>query len=172
MAKLHEQVTAEDHSKGDASARVTLVEYGDYQCPDCWVAYRELKKVFRHYGDELRFVFRNFPLEMHPMAEPAAEAAEYAAAEGKFWEMHDGIYEHQRELSVEMLAALAKKVGLDAAAAEGAIDEQTYEERIERDRSSGEKSGVHGTPTFYINGVEFEDDYSSENLIIAIDAAS
>jgi len=175
MAKLHGDVTAEDHSKGDVSAKVTLVEYGDYQCPDCGVAYRELERVFAHYGDDvattLRFVFRNFPLEMHAMAEPAAEVAEYAASKGKFWEMHDTIFEHQGRLSEAMLSDLAKRVGLSADAATEAIEEQSFVEKIDADMETGERSGVHGTPTFFINGVEFEDDYSAENLIAAINAA-
>ena len=174
MGKLHGQIAAGDHSKGEASAKVTLVEYGDYQCPDCGVAYRELKKVFAHYqsGDGLRFVFRNFPLEMHAMAEPAAEVAEYAATKGKFWEVHDGIFQHQSRMSETTLTDLAKKEGLSADEAGEAIEEQSFSEKIEGDLKSGKASGVHGTPTFFINGTEFEGDYSAENLIAAIDAAS
>lgn len=172
MQKLHGQVTAEDHAKGDANAKVTLVEYGDYQCPDCGVAFRELEKVFAHFGEgRLRFVYRNFPLEMHRMAEPAAEMAEYAASEGKFWEMHDAIFEHQRELSEAMLANLATRVGLSAEAAEDALREQSFVEKIGEDMHTGEESGVHGTPTFFINGTEFAEDYSAEKLIEAIDGA-
>ena len=178
MQKLHGAVTDKDHAKGNASAAVTLVEYGDYQCPDCGVAFRELEKVFAHYGvetdggeDKLRFVFRNFPLEMHPMAEPAAEVAEYAATKGKFWEMHDAIFAHQSKLSEAMLGDLAKRAGLSEQAAADAMQEQSFVEKIDADMETGEKSGVHGTPTFFINGAEFSDDYTAENLIEAIDEA-
>ena len=176
MQTLHGAVTDKDHARGNESAQVTLVEYGDYQCPDCGVAFRELEKVFAHYGgeaggDKLRFVFRNFPLEMHPMAEPAAEVAEYAATEGKFWEMHDAIFKNQSKLSEAMLGELAKRAGLSQQAAADAMQGQTFVEKIDEDRETGEKSGVHGTPTFFINGAEFSDDYTAENLIEAIGEA-
>src|SRR6185369_7770118 len=96
--KLTLPVSERDHVQGPETAPVTLVEYGDYECPHCGRAHPVVKRVQKHFGDSLRFVFRNFPLsEMHPMAEPAAEAAEFAASQGKFWEMHDGIYEHQTQ---------------------------------------------------------------------------
>ena len=169
MAKLHDAVTVDDHSLGDAKAAVTLVEYGDYQCPHCATAHAVVKKVLKHYGDEVRFVFRNFPLDMHPMAEPAAEAAEFAGTKGKFWKMHDAIFEHQEELSVAVLAALAKKLGMDADAAEEAIDEESFADRIEKDMKGGERSGVHGTPTFFINGEKHDGAFGFEELTAAID---
>ena len=119
MAKLHDAVTAEDHCMGERDAAVTLVEYGDYECPSCVAAYPVVKRVMKHHGEQVRFVFRNFPLEMHPMAEPAAEAAEYAATEGKFWEMHDAIFERRGELSEESLAAMAETLGLERAKGRG-----------------------------------------------------
>src|ERR1700712_4011281 len=95
MAKLKVPVSADDHSMGDVDAKITLVEYGDFQCPDCGMAFPMVKKIQKHFGKELRFVYRNFPLvEIHELAEPAAEAAEVAASQGKFWEMHDAIFEH------------------------------------------------------------------------------
>ena len=100
---------------GERNAAVTLVEYGDYECPSCVAAHPVVKRVMKHHGEQVRFVFRNFPLEMHPMAEPAAEAAEYAAIEGKFWEMHDAIFERRGELSEEVVGGH----GGDAGAGEG-----------------------------------------------------
>src|SRR5271155_277337 len=96
MAKLKTPVGPEDHTQGGPHAPVTLVEYGDYECPHCGMAYPIVKRVQKHFGSRLRFVFRNFPLkEMHPNAEPAAESAEFAGAQGRYWEMHDGIYANQ-----------------------------------------------------------------------------
>src|SRR3954465_3154513 len=101
-------VGAGDHLQGPAEAPVLLVEYGDYQCPHCGHAYPIVKRVQDHFGKKLGFVFRNFPLnEIHPNAEAAAEAAEFAATKGKFWEMHDAMFEHQKNLSDQSLLALA-----------------------------------------------------------------
>ncbi len=172
MAKLTVPVTADDHSMGVASAKITLVEYGDYQCPDCGMAFPMVKKLQKHFGKELRFVYRNFPLtEIHELAEPAAEAAEYAAAQGKFWEMHDAIFEHQRRLSLGSLVKLAEGLGLDGEKAATAIEDQEFAARIEKDVDGGEAAGVHGTPTFFINGVEYEGDWDYEELVAAIEAA-
>ena len=111
MATLKVPVSSEDHIQGDEDAPVTLVEYGDYECPFCGRAYAVIKSLQDHFGEQLRFVFRNFPLkEIHPHAESAAEAAEFAGANGRFWEMHDGIYENQAELSMPMLLELAERL--------------------------------------------------------------
>ena len=113
-ARLTQPVSERDHVQGPPTAPVTLVEYGDYECPYCGAAYPIVKEVKRRLGDRLRFVFRNFPLgNMHPHAEHAAEAAEAAAAQGKFWEMHDELYEHQRALDDAQLEGYAGAVGLD-----------------------------------------------------------
>ena len=171
MRKLHDAVTAKDHSEGDARAPVTLVEYGDYECPTCVAAYPILQRVLKHFGERVRFVYRNFPLEMHPMAEPAAEAAEFAASEGKFWEMHDAIFERKGRLSADGLAAMAKRVGLDGEKVAAAIEEQSFGERIRRDTEGGEKSGVHGTPTYFLNGRAHEGGLEYDDLVAAIDEA-
>ena len=122
MAKLQVKVSAEDHARGEASAKVTLVEYGDFQCPHCAMAHAIVSKIEKHYGDRLRFVYRNFPLtEIHPLAEPAAEAAEYAGSKGKYWEMYDAIFAHQRSLSEKMLRTTAESVGLDGEEAASAV---------------------------------------------------
>ena len=115
MSELKIPVTSKDHIQGDEAAPVILVEYGDYQCPHCGHAYPIVKRVQKHFGKRLGFVFRNFPLnEIHPNAEAAAETAEFAGANGKFWEMHDGIFENQGSLSLPMLLELAQELGLSS----------------------------------------------------------
>ncbi len=150
MAKLQVPVTAEDHIRGVAEAKVTLVEYGDFQCPHCKIADAVVKKLQRHFGTELRFVFRNFPLmEIHEMAEPAAEAAEFAAANEKFWEMHDAIFNNQSKLSDATLVKLAEGLGLDGAEASAAVEEQRYGERIETDMAGRRGRGAWDADVLY-----------------------
>lgn len=149
-------VRPEDHAQGSATAAATLVEYGDYQCPYCGAAYPLVKKLQRQFGDDLRFVFRNFPLtQAHPLAHLAAELAEAAATLGKFWPMHDWIYEHQEQWSeggIEELLGGVAAIGLDAAALEGALKQTQIAQRIKADFNGGVRSGVNGTPSFFING--------------------
>lgn len=170
--KLKAAVSAEDHIQGPEDAAVTLVEYGDYQCPFCGAAHPVVKRLQKHFGESLRFVFRNFPLtEIHAMAETAAETAEYAATQGKFWEMHDGIYEHQSRLSVELLTSLAEKHGLDARSLGEALENSTFEERVKKDFMSGVRSGVNGTPSFFINGARHDGPADFDSLASGIEAA-
>jgi protein-disulfide isomerase len=170
--QLRTPVSAQDHTQGPATAEVTLVEYGDYECPHCGRAYPVVKKLQQHFGDSLRFVFRNFPLsEMHPMAESAAEAAEFAGAQGKFWEIHDGIYEHQSKLAPDLLVRLAKKNDLDIKAFTEALNHGTFRERVKADFSSGVRSGVNGTPTFFINGHRHDGPFDYQSLTDAVEAA-
>ena len=170
MAKLANPVSAQDHAQGSANAPCTLVEYGDYQCPSCGQAFPIVQRVQKHFGDRLRFVFRNLPLEQHPMAVPAAEAAEFAAAHDQFWPMHDALYQHQAELGDALFTRLAKQFGLEAHALQQAVQEETFVSRIEADLQSGEQSGVRGTPTFYINGQQHQGEYDAASLIEAIEA--
>jgi protein-disulfide isomerase len=168
--QLKDNVTPDDHSQGPEDAKVTLVEYGDYQCSHCGSAYRVVKRLQERFGKSLRFTFRNFPLaEVHPMAESAAEAAEYAATKGKFWQMHDDLYEHQTELSIELLATLASKLELDAGSLTEALVEQTFQKRVRKDLVGGARSGVNGTPTFFINGVRHDGKADVETLAAAIE---
>ncbi len=171
MAKLTVPVGPKDHAQGNADAPCTLVEYGDYQCPSCAGAYKVVKGVQKHFGKRLRFVFRNFPLEQHPFAEPAAEVAEFAAAHGKFWEMHDALYQHQDELGTKLFGGLAKKLGLDGKELDAALDSGTYAKHVKAELGSGEASGVEGTPTFYINGKRHDGASDEATLVEAIDAA-
>jgi len=161
-----------DHVQGPATAPVTLVEYGDYECPYCGAAYPIVKEVQRRLGDKLRFVFRNFPITTaHPHAEHAAETAETAAAQGKFWEMHDYLYEHQKALTDRDLAAYAEAVGLDVERFNREMTAQEHSGRVREDFMSGVRSGVNGTPSFFINGQRHDASYDLETLIAAIEAA-
>ncbi len=147
-----------DHIQGPADAAVTLVQYGDYECPYCGAAYPIIKEVQARMGGRLRFVFRNFPImTSHPHAEQAAEAAEAAASQGKFWPMHDLLYENQKNLRDQDLRAYAEKLGLDVELFDKELSEHVHAERVHEDFMSGVRSGVNGTPTFYINGSRHDD---------------
>jgi protein-disulfide isomerase len=161
-----------DHIQGSREAPVTLVEYGDYECPYCGAAYPIVKEVQARLGDRLRFVFRNFPITTsHPHAEHAAEAAEAAAAQGRFWEMHDHLYEHQRHLEDHDLHGYAEELGLDVETFDRELAEHSHAARVREDFMSGARSGVNGTPTFYINGERHNDSYDLETLLAAIERA-
>jgi protein-disulfide isomerase len=160
MSPLVLPVGQRDHVQGSASAPVTLVEYGDFQCPHCRAAHGIIQSLQRHFGHRLRFVFRHFPLtQAHERAEPAAEAAEAAAAHGKFWPMHDAIFTHQDTLEDADLEELAARVGVPEAAVADALARHIYLPRIREDFMSGVRSGVNGTPTFFINGERYDGPY-------------
>ncbi|MCU1298508.1 MAG: putative Membrane protein [Acidobacteriaceae bacterium] len=164
-------VSSSDHIQGDEHAPVTLVEYGDYECPHCGVAYYIVKTVQNHYGNQLRFVFRNFPLtEIHPYAEPAAEAAELAAVYDQFWEMHDGIYENQDRLGIPLLFELGGELGLPPNRLRDAIANHEFSDKIQGDFLGGVRSGVNGTPTFFVNNIRHDGSYEFEDLVADIDA--
>ena len=175
--RLTPPVSDQDHAQGGAKARVTLLEYGDYECPHCGRAYPIVKRVQQRLGDRLRFVFRNFPLsEMHPHAEHAAEAAEsVAGVKGNeaFWAMHDLIFEHQREGEAALgdagLARLGAKVGASAETVTQDLQSGHYRARVRDDFMSGVRSGVNGTPTFFINGVRYDDSWDEESLVAALE---
>jgi protein-disulfide isomerase len=168
--RLTVPVTERDHAIGPADAPVTLVEYGDYECPDCGNAYPVIKRLIAEEGPRLRFVFRNFPLSnVHPHASVAAQAAEAAAAHGKFWEMHDLLYEHQKNLDEYEMNQLAVKIGLEIYRFDADMAAERFAPRVSEDFISGVKSGVNGTPTFFINEFRFdgEKDYDSLKKAIA-----
>ena len=172
MSTLKVPIGPEDHVQGGEDAECTLVEYGDYECPHCGYAYPIVKRLQRHLGKRLRFVFRNFPLsQMHPHAEAAAETAEFAAAKGKFWEMHDLIFENQRSLSLALFEKLAQQLGLPSADLLDALNRKVYEARVRADFTGGVRSGVNGTPTFFINGQRHNGPFEYEDLLAAIEAA-
>ena len=167
---LKDPVSSNDHIQGGKNAIITLVEYGDYECPYCGQAYPVIKQVQKYYGSKLRFVFRNFPLtEVHPLAMSAAQTAEYAGAEGLFWEMHDLIYENQSNLNIELFFALAKSLNLSPAKLKEVLTSQTFDQKIQRDFIGGVKSGVNGTPTIYINDVRYSGLVEFQDLILTID---
>jgi protein-disulfide isomerase len=171
MSRGHNELTSpvseNDHAQGPADAPVTLVEYGDYECPYCGMAYPVVKRVQARLGNQLRFVFRNFPLaEAHPHATAAAELAESAALQGKFWEMHDTLYEHQSALAPADLERYARKAGLDLDALEAALRGGAPGKRVKADFMSGVRSGVNGTPSFFINGRRFDGDWRDEEILL------
>ena len=156
-AQLSLPVGERDHIQGPATAPIVLVEYGDYECIYCGEAYLIAKDIKRWLGDRLRFVFRNFPItNSHPNAQLAAEAAEAAGAQGRFWEMHDYLFKHQKALDYGHIARYAQMLGLDMARFNREITEHRYESRVREDFISGFKGGVSGTPTFFINGIKVE----------------
>jgi protein-disulfide isomerase len=157
-SSLTPPVSAErDHIQGPDSAPVTLVEYGDYECPYCGMAYPIVKSIQRALGSQLRFAFRNFPLrDSHPHAERAAEAAEAAGAQGKFWEMHDTLYENQERLGTDDLMNYAETLGLDTSRLAQDLADGAYRARVREDFRGGVRSGVNGTPTFFVNGVRYD----------------
>jgi protein-disulfide isomerase len=162
-------VNKEDHALGSAAAPVTLVEYGDYQCPFCGDAYSMLKSVIAAMGPKLRFVFRNMPLnEVHPYAQFAAEAAEAAGAQDKFWEMHDAIYQHQTELGSDLVHNLARKLKLDLPRFDSDNDARRFRARVKNDFMGGMRSGVAGTPAFFINGERYEGSIEQKSLLLAL----
>jgi len=162
-----------DHVQGPADAAVTLLEYGDYECPFCGAAYPIVKQVQETMGERLRFVFRNFPITTaHPHAEQAAEAAEAAAAQGQFWPMHDLLYENQRHLETDDLIAYASRLGLDVPRFQRELADHVHAARVREDFMSGVRSGVNGTPTFYIDGERYEGSYDAEPLLDALKQAA
>ncbi len=170
MATLKVPVVPNDHTQGDEKALVTLVEYGDYECPYCGMAYPVIKQLQERFGKQLRFIFRNFPLaEIHPHAEMAAEAAEFADTKGRFWEMHDRIFENQRELSLPMLISLGVSLGLPGDGLESSITNKGFAEKIRSDFLGGVRSGVNGTPTLYINDQRYDGAIVFEDLVYVID---
>lgn len=161
-----------DHIRGLANAPVTLVQYGDYECPYSGAAYPIIKDVQSRLNEDLRFVFRNFPINSHPHAQQAAEAAEAAGSQGRFWEMHDLLFENQKHLRDGDLRGYAEKLGLDVELFEKELGEHVHAARVHDDFMSGVRSGVHGTPTFYINGVRHDESYEMEALLAALKRAA
>lgn len=156
---LKPSVTVTDHIQGENSASITLVEYGDYQCPHCGAAYPVIKEIQNKFGQQIRFVFRNFPLsDAHPFAFPAAVATEAAALQDKFWEMHDMIFENQQLLSDAGLLKMAAGVALDLREFRQDVQKKELIQKVEADFESGVRSGVNGTPSFFINGTKFNGD--------------
>lgn len=172
MSQLRVPVSSRDHIAGQASAVVTLVEYGDYECPHCAAALPQVQRVQAHFGARLALVFRHFPLsEIHPHALIAAQTAEFAGDNGQFWEMHEAIFLNQRRLNAAVLFALASTLGLSQVRLRDAIGRGQYLDRISADFMGGVRSGVNGTPTFFVNGERHHGSYAATDLITSINAA-
>ncbi len=158
-------VSARDHSRGLSTAFITLVQYGDYQCPNCGSFYPALQNVLHQLGDQIRFVFRHFPCsDVHPDAHLAAEAAEAAASQGKFWEMHDCLFTNQHALSNGYLVDHAVSVGLNIRRFLREVTGDIHVSRVLEDIASGKESGVNHTPTLFINRISYRGDLSEESL--------
>lgn len=172
VATLNPPVDPErDHVRGPAAAPVTLVEYGDFQCPYCGDAYPVVRDLAERFGDSLRFVFRHMPLDdLHPRAHAAALAAEAAAVQGSFWEMHDRLFEHQLELGDDDLLGHAEALGLDAERFRADLADPALAERVAADFRSGAGSGVPSTPRFFVNDVIHLGSASFPQLTEAIEA--
>jgi protein-disulfide isomerase len=170
MSKLKPDINLDDHHLGNTNATVTLVEFGDYECPHCGHAHPLIKKLIKEMGQNVHFVFRNFPLkEIHPHAYMAALAAEAAAKQNKFWEMHYLIFENQDKLNKEFLMSLAKHLRLDIEQFKKDYESAAVQDKVEADFESGVRSGVNGTPSFYVNGYKILTyDESYESLVDAI----
>lgn len=169
MTQLRVEVGPSDHVGGHLGAPVTLVEYGDYQCPHCAMAHPGVISIRQQMGAALCFVFRHFPLtEAHPLAEPAAESAEFSGSHGRFWEMHNGLFENQDRLGLPLMLALAEVLRLPGAQLQDVLASKTYLPKIQSDFIGGVRSGVNGTPTFFINGLRFNGAYTYENLMMSI----
>jgi protein-disulfide isomerase len=169
--RLTTPIGPEDHTIGPPTARVTLVEYGDYQCPFCGKAHPVVKRLLRLLDQDLLFAFRHFPLsQIHSHALDAAIAAEAAGAQGRFWEMHDLLFTHQAGLAPRDLLVLARSIDLDLERFAEDLTQRTYAPKVRRDFLTGVRSGVNGTPTFFINGVRHNGGWDLELLLDGIRA--
>jgi protein-disulfide isomerase len=171
MSVLRVPVTSGDHVQGPDNAPVTLLEYGDYQCPHCGAAHPIVQQVQRYFGPRLRLAYRHFPLtEIHEYAEPAAATAEYAGFYGRFWEAHDMLFENQDSLGLPLFLAIVRYFGLSEQGLRDALAHGTFADKVRRDFLSGVRSGVNGTPTFFINNLRYDGPTSYEALVAAIAA--
>jgi protein-disulfide isomerase len=170
MSKLSIPVNEDDHVQGNPTAGCSLVEYGDYECPYCGAAYPIVKRLQNHFGKRLSFVFRNFPLaRIHPWAESAAEVAEFAGAHRKFWEMHDLLFENQLRMDQALFLNLADDLNLSTSQLQTAITNHTYRARVRADFAGGARSGVNGTPTFFVNGWRHNGSFDFDSLSESIE---
>jgi protein-disulfide isomerase len=173
-AVLAEEVSIErDHIRGRLDAPVTLVEYGDYQCPYCAIANKVVHAIEARMSDQVRFVFRHFPMTtVHPHAAQAAEAAEAAGKQKRFWAMHDALFQNQSDLRASTLAAAAMALGLDIQAFTDDLARHAHLAKVRSDFKSGVLSGVNGTPAFYINGTRYDGSWDLASLSSALLAAA
>jgi protein-disulfide isomerase len=172
MSKLIVPPNKEDHIQGDIDRNIILVEYGDFECPHCGEAYPIVKEIQKIEGNLLGFIFRNFPLsEVHPHALHAAYAAESAGKQDKYWEMHDLLLKNQEALKDENLKAYAEKLNLDIPQFLKDMESKEIAKKVQDDITTGAKSGVNGTPTFFINNIRFDGPFKLKALLKAINLA-
>jgi protein-disulfide isomerase len=165
-------LTDDDHVRGPADAPVTVLEYGDFECPYCRGAFRDVRLLVDQHPAEIRFIFRNFPIpELHPHAEQAAEAAEAAGAQGNYWAMHDLLLQPYSHLDVDSLVTYAEVIGLNIPRFRRDLTERAYAARIGRDIEEGTRNGVNATPKFYVDGQRVDGKVPLENLVIMVDSA-
>jgi protein-disulfide isomerase len=168
-SKLALPAAGRDHIQGPVDAPISLVEYGDYECPYCGEVYPVIKAIQKRMGKNLCFAFRNFPLaNMHPHAERAAEAAEAAAAQGKFWEMHDLLYQNQDALEPDDFARYAEALGLDVPRLISEVQSGLHTTRVREDFKTGVRAGVNGTPGLFINGLRYDGSHDLDTLLGAL----
>jgi protein-disulfide isomerase len=166
------RITDDDHVRGPVDAPVTILEYGDFECPYCRGAFRDVRLLVDQHPAEIRFVFRNFPIpELHPHAEQAAEAAEAAAAQGRYWEMHDLLLQPYSHLDVDSLVTYAEVIGLDIPRFRRALTDRAFSARITGDIEEGVRNGVNATPKFYVDGQRVDGKVPLENLVTMVDSA-
>lgn len=165
-------IAADDHLRGNPNAAVTVIEYADFQCPFCARAHTALAQLQQQHGDRLALVFRHLPLaDKHPFAEAAAEAAEAAAAQGKFWDMHDALFDNQDKLNPGALTAIAGALELDVDRFAAEIEDARYRDRVDRHAAQARALGAQRTPTLYINGEQYEGDSDYDSLAAALEQA-
>jgi protein-disulfide isomerase len=174
-AHLAVPINDRDHTLGPTNAPVTLVEYGDFECPHCGRAHPIVQGIRRYMGEQLRFIYRHFPLvEAHPHAQSAAEAAEAAGAQGRFWEMHDILFLNQHALEPEDLLLYAAKIGVEAHRVARELAAGIWTKKVRDDFRGGVRSGVNGTPTFFINGLRYDGNWADTGEFVQVltDAAA
>ena len=178
MSQLHSfeltiPVNATDHSIGPEDALVTIIEYGDFECPNCKQAYPAVKLLLHRFKRRIRFAYRHFPLEeVHPHALHAAEAAESAGAQGMFWQMHDLLFENQPHLKLDQLRSYAERLRLDLGRYAVEMEDQVYLQRIREHMRSGRESGVRATPTFFVNRQIQDVSFGLRSLFDAVESAA
>ena len=166
LSRLLLPIQPDDHVQGVTDARYTLVEYGDYECPDCGQLFMTIRDLHTELGDELRLVFRHYPLSgIHPHAEQAAEAAEAAGAQGHFWEMHNLLFQHQNALKTKSVEGYAQELRLDVKRFDRELKNRTYEGRVREDFRRGVANGVYSTPGLFINGVRYDGSMDRDSLL-------
>lgn len=163
-------VTPRDHAIGPDGAAITLVEYGDLECPHCALAHPLLAEIREQLAGDVRHVFRHFPLDVHPHAAMAAMAAEAAAGQGRFWQLLDIVYQDNANLDAAAILRMAKKAGVNTRRLQRELDSGIHAPRVRADQLGGQRSGVRGTPTLFINGARYEGTWSMESMVGAIEA--